>query len=1231
MIACPNYKSKEWINLVAKVGETKAYLIWNEDEVLSRAKSNQLVNGSYGKEIHNGQLHAIQRKISNINDRNAKAGIKEVYKVIHEQTSAISGYFTWSITKLKNGLDIKAKIKRLEDRAGGLETQKSAALKSVSPNVGEQTSLFNETTKAGKIDEKISEKYFNDSNETDALSILNKIANSKHILAKLATRFLNYSKYNNVKIILEDVESFANDPKNTDFRANAYYNSKTNTIHIAKNAQWDADGVERVILHEILHSISHKKLRDGSKVSRDLNELYEYALSKLDKSEFYGLTNIDEFMVALFENPKLIKALSKIEPSKKVGKYKNLLEEIFNYILSLLNIGKTSSLYEQAYSVATNVLNDYNEASEAMEASNNEDLLYSKAADGKEKVKPAFEPQYVFFKRRINKLKKELDKISPNTDEYTIKETELNNLIEKLNTATEERDKEAYVEMANEYLDWVENLIKNLPDSFDKYQIQDITDAFEILNTFDKFTGLKGRPSELREKLFPYIVKHNLKTINKFDTSKDADGNKIIITEVMVDEQEKDIRSSSGYFGSLSDLYHYIGRTIGSLIKKAQNTASTNNKIIEASIQKEVNKLGEYASKNGMTLEEVYDIFIQVNGKGTLVLTQKHEHDGKLNPNFDKINNTPELKSFYDFYQSTLKAASNKLPYNTGKYYILNKVKSDIKSDWLKIIPSESILFDSFVSNEELLQDVVPDQFRNDIPAEKKSRNLGDGLLQFAAYANNHNELSKALPEVRLLQEQLRFKQDADGTVAERSFISSSDPNSAVMAEDSNIYKMVKTHIDMQIKGKMRVNKTKPIKTIPIKSASGEIIGYKQLHVEDIIDKGLRWNSLLRIGLSPITAIANVLFGDVSNIIEAVGGRHFNFKELKSATNIFFKQINYTSNEKTSNLYQWLERLNPLQELADYDLGSNLQSNPKKLTTEKAMEMMYVMQKKGELFLQSRTMIAVLIHDGYMNNDGTNTGKVLTEDDATQLADKIQRLNQQIHGRYSQREAAALQQSVWYRMVIQFRKWIPAAVESRFGDLKYDNRLQVDVEGRYRSGIRNVFKSGSIGQSFENMFLPLLNSKKAIESGKMTKTEIYNMRKNMIEAVLLTATVLIAASLKSGDDDERRRKLKNPLIKSSLVLLNRISGDINFFYNPKNISNIMGNAASISKLIEDIYKVGMNIPHAFYMGDYEVKRGYLKGSNSFWSQDIEKIIPGFAPAAQIQRIANHTDILQELN
>jgi len=230
--------------------------------------------------------------------------------------------------------------------------------------------------------------------------------------------------------------------------------------------------------------------------------------------------------------------------------------------------------------------------------------------------------------------------------------------------------------------------------------------------------------------------------------------------------------------------------------------------------------------------------------------------------------------------------------------------------------------------------------------------------------------------------------------------------------------------------------------------------------------------------------------------------------------------------------------------------------------------------------------------------------------------DKIQRLNDMIHGRYSQREAATLNQYVGYRLISQFRKWIPAAIEQRLGSKQYDNRLGVEIEGRYLTIGRFIF-SKDIMTNFAKM-----------AKGELSELEMYNMKKNLIELTLLGASALAYLALNGGDDEDRKKRLKNPYIKTGLTLLNRVAGDIEFFYSPTKINDLAKNAVPISKTLGDLAKAFEYIPYAFYVGDSQYKKGSRKGENKFYNTSM-RLIPGVKLIPDIKRLSNN-QALEEL-
>lgn len=214
----------------------------------------------------------------------------------------------------------------------------------------------------GRIpDVKIRSKYFKDGDTQKVSSVLSKIATSSHPLNKLAEKLMDFSEINDVNIILERVNYFKDINPNVK-KAAGYYSPVNNEIRIAELAPVQNGLSETLLLHEVLHALSSTMLNENTQLGKDFKKLYDRAAEKLggynpETGENYALLDMDEFFVGIFTNANFIKKLKSVEATNSV-KYDNLFQEIIDYILDLLKLSKESSLYDEAFAVATNVL-DY--------------------------------------------------------------------------------------------------------------------------------------------------------------------------------------------------------------------------------------------------------------------------------------------------------------------------------------------------------------------------------------------------------------------------------------------------------------------------------------------------------------------------------------------------------------------------------------------------------------------------------------------------------------------------------------------------------------------------------------------------------------------------------------------------------------------------------------------------------------------------------------------------------
>jgi len=359
------------------------------------------------------------------------------------------------------------------------------------------------------------------------------------------------------------------------------------------------------------------------------------------------------------------------------------------------------------------------------------------------------------------------------------------------------------------------------------------------------------------------------------------------------------------------------------------------------------------------------------------------------------------------------------------------------------------------------------------------------------------------------------------------------------------------------------------------------------------IDFGLKYTSLLRIGLNPFNAITNILVGNIGNIIESVGGRHFTYKQYVKAREIFFKELGGDS--KTNKL---IEIFNPLMELEDYENLNKINVGSSEYK-EKIKSIMYSPQRLGEKYLQTSTMIASLLHDKVTTKDGksismweafndkgewneTLMGVPLTEDMIFRTTNKVQRINQMIHGRYSAKDAAALSQYSLFRMAFQFKKWIPAAIESRLQGKRFDDRLGVDTEGRYHTYVK--FLQLSIAK--------LTKDVEKIKSNQFNETDIYNMRKNMMELAIVLSSSLMYIGLGWDDDDK-----KKGWYKFTMNQLDKVSGDMLFFYNPAEINRNLTTGLPMLKTTSDMIKALKSTIYIFGGEKSEYTKGKFAGEN----------------------------------
>lgn len=216
----------------------------------------------------------------------------------------------------------------------------------------------------GNTDPELRSKYFTEGNTTTDREVLSKIAKSNHPLSKLAKSLMKYTTGKEIRLIENNNVGLTKD--GTPAAAANY----PQWIEIAELARFRGLGAEPTLLHEIIHGLTSEYINDLGKGSREYKEferLFNEVKSKME-GNWYALTNMDEFIVELFTDASFINGLQKLE-SNQPTEFKNLLQEIFDYILSLFGIKSSNSIYKDAFAVATNILEEAHLAREITDES----------------------------------------------------------------------------------------------------------------------------------------------------------------------------------------------------------------------------------------------------------------------------------------------------------------------------------------------------------------------------------------------------------------------------------------------------------------------------------------------------------------------------------------------------------------------------------------------------------------------------------------------------------------------------------------------------------------------------------------------------------------------------------------------------------------------------------------------------------------------------------------------
>jgi hypothetical protein len=359
------------------------------------------------------------------------------------------------------------------------------------------------------------------------------------------------------------------------------------------------------------------------------------------------------------------------------------------------------------------------------------------------------------------------------------------------------------------------------------------------------------------------------------------------------------------------------------------------------------------------------------------------------------------------------------------------------------------------------------------------------------------------------------------------------------------------------------------------------------------IDSLLKYVQLKGMGWNPFSGMTNYLFGEISNIIYSTAGVDFSNSDLNKAR---IKVLG--DGKKVESL---MIKYNVLKDIIDAHYKKQTNNN----VLGKGLEWVspFQLHKLGEYQVQGEILVAMMLkkkvkvtidgkeqeiplYEAYDENgnwkygeDKSWEGDFNKKEDNRKWLDfklKVDQVIAKVHGNYNPDAPIRAKRYVLGRALMQFRTWIPEGVESRFGAAKYDELLQRNVEGRYRTAGK-IFNDYGFWTTANILLNPktffnndtVFDILRTTDPGELALIK-ENMKKNLSELYIklsMTALALILAGL-DDDDDELTKKARN----LALNTIYRMGDDIEFYYSPIAMENITRNIIPATGLIVDGYK-----------------------------------------------------------
>lgn len=628
--------------------------------------------------------------------------------------------------------------------------------------------------------------------------------------------------------------------------------------------------------------------------------------------------------------------------------------------------------------------------------------------------------------------------------------------------------------------------------------ISSLADASDpLLSLVDKIFKETERKRDVQLEKIVYEIRAEQKILHergynsKFMYERDADGNLTgrIISDIDYIRFKKDRKD---YMNSLKERGFDQNSIYGRMVAwdtrnmEAVEGDTLDNKRVERRPKKSIYGTNTL-SKLSPAQKRYYDFMIAT----------KEAIDIMLPSGYTSIHNAIHVRS--DFVEAISQHAGNvkTLARVVGEQIRDNVFDTEHDTEFGQLTDSEGNLYDPIdrrtektvmtdFSGEEIQQ--VPIYFTRPLRnLDRMSTDFAGSMMAYAAMATRYNELSKIVDIMEVFRDSF-YEREIKKKSGSKQLIDSFrlageqyKKDHTFKGKETNAVRRLDEYLAANLYGQRKLYQ-----------GTFKLPGLKNHEVNKakLADTIRNYTTHVALGINVFSGIGNVSIGKMQMFLESMGGEHYKFRDTVASEKLYWELLPSAINEsnsvtKSNKLDLLIDKFNAMDNYGDSVGRQNYHKNVFARMLGNKGSMLF-MAEAGEHYVRSKNMLSHLnafkvkdrngkkiplhkafevdveiregvqvggklkIKDGVTNLDGSK----ITEKQLSQLRNKIMRTSKYITVNVNPMDRAAVQRNMWGRLAMQFRGWIPAHFNRRFGKAQYDNLLEQEIEGFYKTTAR---------------------------------------------------------------------------------------------------------------------------------------------------------------------------------